>query len=78
MELSFEKFSREFNITVDDICREYYLKNRETINIKKEAVAVKNLAAILETTLKISNDKGFQAMTLRDLSRESGLSMGVS
>ena len=77
MELSFEKFSREFDITVEDICREYYLKNRETINIKKEAVAIKNLVTILNTTLKLSNDKGFQAMTLRDLSRESGLSMGA-
>ena len=77
MNLSFEKFSREFDITVEDICREYYLKNRETINIKKEAVAIKNLVTILNTTLKLSNDKGFQAMTLRDLSRESGLSMGA-
>jgi len=77
MELSFEKFSREFDITVEDICREYYLKNRETINIKKEAVAIKNLVTILNTTLKLSNEKGFQAMTLRDLSRESELSMGA-
>ncbi len=77
MELSFDKFKKEFDITVDDICRDYYLNNRETINIKKEAVAVKNLTAILNTTLKLSNDKGFQAMTLRDLSKESGLSMGA-
>lgn len=77
MNLSFDKFSREFDITVEDICREYYLKNRDTINIKKEAVAIKNLATILNTTLKLSNEKGFQAMTLRDLSRESALSMGA-
>ncbi|HOP28165.1 MAG TPA: helix-turn-helix domain-containing protein [Spirochaetota bacterium] len=77
MNLTFEKFKSEFDITVEDICREYYLKNRETINIKKEAVAIKNLTTILNTTLRLSNDKGFQAMTLRDLSRGSGLSMGA-
>ncbi|HOP63881.1 MAG TPA: TetR/AcrR family transcriptional regulator [Spirochaetota bacterium] len=77
MKLTFETFSREFSITIEDISRSYYVKNRETINIKKEAVAIKNLVTILNTTLKISNEKGFQAMTLRDLSRESGLSMGA-
>lgn len=77
MELSFEKFRKDFDITVEHICREYYLKNRDSINIKKEAVAVKNLVTILSTTLDISNKKGFEAMTLRDLSRESGLSMGA-
>ncbi len=77
MELSFENFRKGFNHPVEDICREYFLKNRESINIRKESVAVKNLAAILTTTLQISNEKGFQAMTLRDLSRESSLSMGA-
>lgn len=77
MDLTFENFSKEFYITVEDICREYYLKNRDAINIKKEAVAIKNLVTILNTTLRLSNDKGFQAMTLRDLSRGSGLSMGA-
>ena len=77
MELSFEKFLGNFNITLEDICREYYLKNRESINIKKESVAVKNLAVIVSTTLRLSNEIGFQAMTLRDLSRESSLSMGA-
>ncbi|PKL17191.1 MAG: TetR/AcrR family transcriptional regulator [Spirochaetae bacterium HGW-Spirochaetae-5] len=77
MELTFAKFSRENNLSVEDICRDFYLNNRETIKIKKEAVAVKNLVTILNTTLRLSNEMGFQSMTLRDLSRESELSMGA-
>jgi AcrR family transcriptional regulator len=38
---------------------------------------VKNLERIFDATLAISHHKGFHAMTLRDLSRETGLSMGA-
>ena len=48
-----------------------------SIKIKKEKVAVKNLAKIFDATLKLANEKGFHAMSLRDLCRESGLSMGA-
>ncbi len=77
MELTYVKFGRETSVSVEDICRDFYLANRETIKIKKEAVAVKNLVTILNTTLRLSNEMGFQSMTLRDLSRESELSMGA-
>ncbi len=77
MELTFAKFSRDITVSVEDICRGFYLSNRETIKIKKESVAVKNLVTILNTTLRLSIETGFQSMTLRDLSRESNLSMGA-
>ncbi|HOS98639.1 MAG TPA: TetR/AcrR family transcriptional regulator [Deltaproteobacteria bacterium] len=62
---------------MEDLCREVFLGNRETIKIKKEGVAVKNLVKILDAALTLSNAKGFAAMSLRDLSREAGLSMGA-
>jgi AcrR family transcriptional regulator len=77
MELTYAKFGRDNSVSIEDICRDFYLANRETIKIKKEAVAVKNLVTILNTTLRLSNEIGFQSMTLRDLSRESELSMGA-
>ncbi len=77
MELTFAKFSKDTNVSIEDICRDFYLSNRETIKIKKEGVAVKNLVNILNTTLRLSIEMGFQSMTLRDLSRESKLSMGA-
>jgi len=60
-----------------DICRKAYLENRDKIRIKKEELVVKNLGKIFDATLEIGILKGFQAMTMRDLSRVSGLSMGA-
>lgn len=62
---------------MEDMCREFFLGNRESIKIKKEAVAVKNLMKIFNAALTISNVKGFAAMSLRELSSEAGLSMGA-
>lgn len=73
----FEEFRHMATISMEEICREIFLENQASIKIKKEAVAVKNLANIFNTALKLSNEKGFQAMSLRDLSRTSGLSMGA-
>jgi AcrR family transcriptional regulator len=64
-------------VSVEGLCRDFYRDNRATIKIKKEEVAVKNLTTIVNTTLKLSYKKGFDGMSLRDLSRESGLSMGA-
>jgi len=64
-------------LTGEDICREAFASNRQTIRIKKEDTVVKNLERIFSATLKISNQKGFQAMSMRDLSRETGLSLGA-
>lgn len=60
-----------------DFCNEDLLESRKNIRIKKEATVAKNLEKIFDATLKISNNKGFQAMTMRDLSAEAGLSMGA-
>ncbi|HQI80259.1 MAG TPA: TetR/AcrR family transcriptional regulator [Deltaproteobacteria bacterium] len=76
-DLKFETFRRQFCLSMEDLCREVFLGNRETIKIKKEGVAVKNLVKILDAALTLSNAKGFAAMSLRDLSREAGLSMGA-
>jgi TetR/AcrR family transcriptional regulator, cholesterol catabolism regulator len=75
--MKFSEFKNMAEISMEEICRDTFRKNHDSIKIKKEAVAVKNLAAIFHTTLRISNEKGFQTMSLRDLSRTSGLSMGA-
>jgi len=71
---------REFNKRIPDpkldICRNAYLEYKDRIQIKNEKLVIKNLGKIFDATLKIGRRKGFQAMTMRDLSRESGLSMG--
>ena len=74
---SFDEFRQVALLSMEEICRDIFRENAHSIKIKKEAVAVRNLVNIFHTTLKISNEKGFQTMSLRDLSRASGLSMGA-
>ena len=57
--------------------KEAITENRKDIRVKKEKTVTKNLQRIFEATLKIGNKKGFQAMSMRDLSDETGLSMGA-
>jgi AcrR family transcriptional regulator len=75
--MNYQEFIANANISTDRLCREIYRANRDKIQIKKEATVVRNLNRIFEATLKLSNEKGFQAMTMRDFSRETGLSLGA-
>lgn len=75
--MDYAEFQKQINLSKQDICREVFTDNRKTIRVKKENTVVKNLDRIFNATLKISNRKGFQAMSMRDLSRETRLSMGA-
>ncbi|MGM0428388.1 MAG: TetR/AcrR family transcriptional regulator, partial [Thermodesulfobacteriota bacterium] len=73
---SFEVFKQQVTLSQQEICREVFKHHRKTISIKKEKTLDKNLMRIFDAALKISNQKGFKAMSMRDLSRETKLSMG--
>ena len=75
--MNFEQFREMITISREERYIETLSENRESIQIKKEKTIVKNLEKIFKATLKISNQKGFQAMTMRDLSQESGISLGA-
>lgn len=75
--MNFQEFKKQINISKRDICRQAFAQNRDTIRVKKESRVVKNLEKIFNATLKISNRKGFQAMSMRDLSKETRLSLGA-
>ncbi|NHQ75081.1 TetR/AcrR family transcriptional regulator [Roseovarius gahaiensis] len=47
-----------------------------TISVQKPDFALRKLTVIISAALELSNRKGFQAMSLRDLSHASGVSMG--
>ncbi|MBN9061491.1 MAG: TetR family transcriptional regulator [Rhizobiales bacterium 65-9] len=64
-------------LTTRDLARRILLRHKSTVRVKKEHVATENLAVIIEATLKLANRSGFHSMSLRDLSRETGLSMGA-
>ena len=75
--MTYAEFNKAVTISKKDIYQETIAENRETMRVKKEKTVVKNLEKIFGAVLKISNRKGFKAMSMRDLSRESGLSMGA-
>jgi len=73
---SYEDFARNHLVTLDDICGNIYRNAPESLRIKNEERVVRNLARILKAVLILAHQKGFHAMSLRDISRESKLSMG--
>jgi AcrR family transcriptional regulator len=75
--MNYADFVKLVKISREDIYLRTFEENRERILVKKEATVVKNMEKIFDATLRVSNGKGFQAMTMRDLSRETGLSMGA-
>ena len=75
--MTYAEFQKQVKISRQEICREVFAQNRSSIRVKKENTVVKNLERIFSATLKISNKKGFQAMSMRDLGRETNLSMGA-
>lgn len=74
--MSFKTFARQFRRRETDICRELFHEYNTLIRVKKESVAVENLEKIIEATLRLANEKGFQSMSLRDLSAATGMSSG--
>lgn len=71
----------DFKKTVEqaktDLYRETLARHPDTVRVKKEATAVRNLERIFAAALKVANEKGFAAMTLRELSAAAGMSMGA-
>jgi AcrR family transcriptional regulator len=75
--LAFQEFKRRTAPSIENICRDIIQENKGVISVKKEQVAVKNMMRILDAVFALNREKGFETMTLRDLSRKSGLSMGA-
>jgi AcrR family transcriptional regulator len=51
-------------------------RNSERVGVKRREAALENLEKIFVATFRLANTVGFRSMTLRDLCRETGLSMG--
>jgi TetR/AcrR family transcriptional regulator, cholesterol catabolism regulator len=75
--MHYHEFKRIIDSYQRDNSQEAFTENRKEIRVKKEKTVVKNLERIFDATLKIGNEKGFHAMSMRDLSEETGLSMGA-
>ncbi len=75
-QLRYDDFKREFAYQGDALYSLVFERNKDNIKVSKEKFAVKNLKKIFDATFKITPKIGFQAMSLRDLSAATGLSMG--
>lgn len=65
------------DLSMEALAARILARHGETVRVKKVHVATMRLARIIESTLALANRVGFHSMSLRDLSRESGLSMGA-
>ena len=73
----FQSFLQRVEALKQACCLKLYNANRQSIQIKKEKTIAKNMERIFAAALKISNAKSFHAMSMRDLSREAGMSIGA-
>ena len=71
-----EAFRQAWELEGEAFWRTVFDMHRDKMQIKNPKVAIGNLEKIFKATFSLANTKGFQAMSLRDLSRETGISMG--
>ncbi|MCJ2014767.1 TetR/AcrR family transcriptional regulator [Methylobacterium sp. J-076] len=62
--------------STEAICARILERHRDRVSVRKPHLATANLARIIEAVLKLSSRQSFHEMSLRDLARVSGLSMG--
>ncbi len=75
--MDFSEFQKYVDGSKEELYQKTFSENQKNIRVKNEKTAVKNLEKICCAALKISNRKGYHSMTMRDLSRETGLSAGA-
>jgi len=75
-ENNFESFKSSVPISNRQVWQAFYELHKNKIKVQKEKVAVDKLKTIIKATFKLSNQKGFSSMSLRDLSQETAFSMG--
>ena len=73
---SFKAFRERWTLEGEPLWRAVFEMHKDKMQIKNANVAIANLEKIFTATFKLANSKGLQAMSLRDLSKETGISMG--
>jgi AcrR family transcriptional regulator len=73
---TFAQFVDQAPINGATIWQYVLARNAEKIGVKRAKPARENLEKLVLATFRLANDVGFRAMSLRDLCRETGLSIG--
>jgi len=74
---NYNNFRKSIKIILDDIVTKLYDDNKQLIKVKKSDQSIHNLKRIINTAISISNKKGYSAMSMRELSHASSLSIGA-
>lgn len=74
---NYNSFKKSIRFILDDIVSKLYDENKQLIKVKKTPQSVENLKRIIHTAIAISNKKGYAAMSMRELSSASSLSIGA-
>lgn len=72
----FAQFEKMTPLNGDTIWAYIIDRHAERIGVKRRKPALENMEKIFAATFRLANEVGFRAMSLRDLCRETGLSMG--
>lgn len=75
-QFNFHQFQHMTPLDADNIWAYILERNGARIGVKRRKPALENLEKIFSATFRLANEVGFRAMNLRDLCRETGLSMG--
>lgn len=73
---TFEEYCDSFRYNDEQLFHLLFERNKSRIKSKTIGIAAANLKRIFETTFTLSAQTGFHEMSLRTLSRETGISMG--
>lgn len=74
---SFASFLRTFPLQNEAIYTTVFDRNSGVVQTQKAKFAIANLEKIFRATFEISAVSGFDRMSLRDLSKQTGMSMGA-
>ncbi len=74
---SFADFVEQFPLVGEQLYAKVFQRNSAIVQTQKPKFAVANLEKILTATFEVSAVSGFDRMSLRDLSRQTGMSMGA-
>ncbi|HEY0062642.1 MAG TPA: helix-turn-helix domain-containing protein [Telluria sp.] len=72
----FEQFQGMSSLNGETIWAYLVDRHADRIGVKRRKPALENMERIFGATFRLANEVGFRAMSLRDLCRETGLSMG--
>jgi len=74
--MTFAAFCQKYKLTKKQLFAEFYDLFEDTIEVKNKSIAVDKLAKIITATFSLSANQSFANMSLRELSKETDISMG--